>query len=73
MKEINDLINNHTFLLNEPEKGDPVTLCMNVYKAKIQCDGSPEKSKLRIMVRGDLQNKGFILDTWSPTALMRDL
>ena len=25
------------------------------------------------MVRGDLQNKGLVVDTWSPTASMRNL
>ena len=46
---------------------------MDVYKAKIQSDGSLDKLKLRIAVRGDLQNKEMIGDTWSPTASMRNL
>ena len=45
-----------------------MTPCMDVYKAKIQYNGSPDKLKLRIVVRGDLQNKGLVGDTWSPTA-----
>ena len=48
--------------------GEPVTPCMDVYKANIQSDGSIDKLKLRIVVRGDLQNKDLIGDTWSPTA-----
>ena len=32
-----------------------------------------KKMKLRILVRGDLQNKEMIRDTWSPTASMRIL
>ena len=56
-KDIKNLINNNTFLVEDPEKGEPVTPCMSVYKAKIQSDGSLEKLKLRIMVRGYLQNK----------------
>ena len=48
----------------------PVTPCMDVYKAKIQSDGSLDKLKLRIVVRGDLQNKEMVRDTWSPTASM---
>ena len=44
---------------------------MDVYKAKIQSDGSLDKLKLRIIVRGDLQNKEMIGDNWSPTASMR--
>ena len=44
---------------------------MDVYKAKVQSDGSLDKLKLRIVVRGDLQNKEIFGDTWSPTASMR--
>ena len=42
-------------------------------KAKIQSDGSLDKLKLRNVVRGDLQNKEMVGDTWSPTASMRTL
>ena len=34
-KEIKNLINNQTFLVEDPKKGGPVTPCMDVYKAKI--------------------------------------
>ena len=44
-----------------------------MYKAKIQSDGSLDKFKLRIVVRGDLQNKELFGDTWSPTASMSNL
>ena len=46
---------------------------MDVYKAKIQYDGSIDKLKLRIVVRGDLQNKEMVGHTWSPTASMMTL
>ena len=46
---------------------------MDVFKAKIQSDGSLDKLKLRIVVGGDLQNKEMVGDTWSPTASMRTL
>ena len=46
---------------------------MDVYKAKIQSDGSLDKINLRIVVRGDLHNRGLVGDTWSPTASMRTL
>ena len=46
---------------------------MDVYKAKIKSDGSLDKLKLRIVVRGDFQNKEMVGDTWSPTASMRTL
>ena len=38
LKEIKNLINNKTFLVQEPEKGKPVTICMDVYKTKFQID-----------------------------------
>ena len=46
---------------------------MDVYKAKIQSDGSLDKLKLKIVVRGDLKNKELVGDTWSPTASMYTL
>ena len=33
----------------------------------------PGKTETRIVVRGDLQNKEMIEDTWSPTESMRTL
>ena len=73
LKDIKNIINNQTFLVQEPEKDNPVTPCMAVYKAKIRSDGSLDNLKLRIMVRVDLQNRELVGDTWSPTASMRTL
>ena len=50
-----------------------MTPCMDVYKAKIQYDGSIEKLKLIIVVGGDLQNKYLIVDICSPTSSMKTL
>ena len=60
LKEIKNLINNHNFLVQYPEKGEPAIPCMDIYKAKIQSDGSLNKLKLRIVVKGDLQNKKLV-------------
>ena len=60
-------------LFDDPEKGELVTPCMDVYKAKIQSDGSLGKLKFIIVVRGDLQNKDLIGDTWSPKSSMSNL
>ena len=49
-----NIINNKNFLVQDPEKGEPVTQCMDVL---IKSNGSLDKLKLRIVVRGDLQNK----------------
>ena len=57
LKEIKNLINNQTFIMEEPGKGDPANPLMGVHKANIEYDGSIEKLKLRNVVRGDLQNK----------------
>ena len=57
LREINNLTNNHTLLIEDQNEGEPVTPCMDVYKANIQYDGSLDKLKFRIVVRGDLQNK----------------
>ena len=57
-----NLINNQTFLIEDQNEGEPVTPFMDVYKAKIQSDGSLDK--LRILVRGDFQNKEMVGDTW---------
>ena len=73
LKEIKNLINNQNFLIEDQKEVQPVTPCMDVYKAKIQYDGSLDNMKLRIVVRGDLKNKEMIGDTWSPTASMRNL
>ena len=72
-KEIKNLIDNKTFKPEDPEPGEVVTPCMDVYKAKIASDGTIDKLKLRIVVRGDLQSKEQMGDTWSPTASLRML
>ena len=73
LKEIKNLIINQTFLIEDPKNGETVTPCMDVYKAKIQSDGSLDKLKLRIVVGGYLKNKEMVGDTWSQTASMRTL
>ena len=73
LKEIKNLINNQNFLVEAPEKDEPMTPCMDVYKAKIQSYGIIYKLNLRILVRGDMQNKKLVGDTWSPTSYMRTL
>ena len=45
LKEIKNLFNNQTFLIEDPKDGEPVTPCMDVYKAKIRSDGSLDKLK----------------------------
>ena len=73
LEEIKNLINNQNFLIEDKNEGEPITPCMDVYKAKIQSYGSLDKLKLIIVVRGDFQNKEMVGDTWSPTASIRTL
>ena len=54
LKGIRNLINNQIVLVQDPEKGKPITPCMDVYKSNIQSIGSLDKLKLRIVVRGDM-------------------
>ena len=54
LKEIKNLINNQTLMIEDPKDGEPVTPCMDVYKAKIQSDGSLDKLKTEhLYKRGD--------------------
>ena len=73
LKEIKNLMNNQTFIVNDSVKDEPVTPCIDVKKDKIQSDGSLDKLNMRIVVRKYLQNKELVVDTWSPTASMRTL
>ena len=57
LKDIQSLIKNQTFLIDDSENRHPSTTYINVYKAKVKYDGSLDKLMLRIVERGDLQNK----------------
>ena len=46
---------------------------MDFYKANIQSDGSMDKLKVRIVVRGYLQNNKMVGNNWSPKTSMRTL
>ena len=50
LKEIKNIINNQTFLIEYQNEGEPVTPCMDVYKAKIKYDGILDKLKLRVLL-----------------------
>ena len=64
LKDILNLIDNQNFLVKDTDKDDPVTPCMDVYKAKIKSDGILDELKLIILVRGDMHNKELVVDTW---------
>ena len=50
-----------------------MTPFIDVYKSRIQYDGSLEELKLIIMFRVDLKNKELFGETWPPTSSMRTL
>ena len=56
--------------MDDREKGNPVTPCMDVYNANIQSDESLENLKFIIVVRVDLNNKEIIGYNCTPTASM---
>jgi hypothetical protein len=69
--EVQGLIKERTFLLTEtPKEHDKITPTKFVYKAKMKSDGSLDKCKARLVVRGDLQAE-IPGDQWSPTASFR--
>ena len=70
LKEIKNLINNKNFIVEDEDKDEPVTQCMDVYISKTKSYWSLDKLKLVIAVREDLQNKESVVDTWSPTSSM---
>jgi hypothetical protein len=71
-KEIKTLIDAKTFALVIHKEGELVMHTMETNKAKIKSDGSLDKLKCRIVVRGDLQDTAMG-DSWSPTAYFRSL
>ncbi len=58
-KEIKTLIDAKTFALDQPRDGEAVIPTMETNKFKIKSDGSLDKLKCRIVVRGDLQDTGM--------------
>ncbi len=46
---------------------------MEIFKVKIQSDGTLDKLKTRMVMRGGLQDKSISKDKWSPTASFRSL
>jgi hypothetical protein len=80
-KELKALVDAKTFAKRKEEPSDPdnpqpgeaSTPVMEIFKVKIKSDGSLDKLKTRMVVRGDLQDKNITEDKWSPTASFRSL
>jgi hypothetical protein len=72
-KELKTLVESGTFQEDIPYEGETSTPVMETFKVKVKSDGSLDKLKTRLVVRGDLQNKNISEDKWSPTASFRSL
>jgi len=72
--ELKNLIDNQTFYLASPRKGEIVYPTLSLYKVKLNSRGLLDKLKARIVVRGDLMKEYLPHgDPWSPTASARAL
>jgi hypothetical protein len=71
-KEVKTLIDAEIFALDKPKDGEPVIPTMETNKVKIKSDGSLNKLKCKVVVRGGLRDTAME-DSWSPTATSRSL
>jgi hypothetical protein len=72
-KEIKTLIDSGTFAQDKLKDREISTPVMDTFKVKVKSDGSLDKLKCRLVVRGDLQDKNIMEDKWSPTASFHSL
>lgn len=70
--EIKELIKKGTFASGKPNNDDPIIPVTSKYRVKLSPDGSIEKLKARIALRGDLMRDNVVIpDTWCPIAGFR--
>jgi hypothetical protein len=72
-KELKTLIDSGTFAFDKMNPGEMSTPTMEIFKVTVKSNGSLDKLKTRLVVRGDLQNGTLVEDKWSPTASFRSL
>jgi hypothetical protein len=72
-KELKTLIESGTFAQDTLKDGEISTPVMETFKVKVKSNGSLDKLKCRLVVRGDLQDKNIMEDKWSPTTLFPSL
>jgi len=72
-KELKTLVDSKTFEVDNLQDGETSTPVMEIFKVKVKSDGSLDKLKTWLVVRGDLQDKRITEDKWSPTASFRSL
>ena len=62
-----------TFLKEKPGPNDPIIAVTVKFQAKLKADGTIDKLKARICLRGDQQAKYIDHDTWCAIATFREL
>jgi len=67
-KELKTMVDSGTFVFDEMKEGETSTPKMEIFKVKMKSDGSLNKLKTRLVLRGDLQNGQLLENKWSPTA-----
>jgi hypothetical protein len=72
-KELKTLVDSGTFQEDTPHSGETSTRVMEIFKVKVKRDGSLDKLKTWLVVRGDLQDKNITEDKWSPTASFQSI
>ena len=61
------------FSKEQPNDDDPIILVTAKFRTKINSDGTIDKLKARICIRGDMQAQYTEFDTWCPIGNFRDL
>ena len=62
-----------TFAKEEPRANEPIIPVTAKARVKIKSDGTVDKLKIRICLRGDKQAELVDWDTWCPIAGFREL
>ncbi len=73
LKELKTLVDAQTFVFDDLLDGEESTSVMEIFKVKINSDSILNVLKMRLVVRGDLQDKLVAEDKWSPTTSFRSL
>jgi hypothetical protein len=63
-KELKTLVNSGTFQEDTLHEGETSTPVMETFKVKVKSDRSLDKLKIRLVVRGALQDKNITEDKW---------